>query len=166
MTEVDRGNDAFRREIREVAPQWSASAACEQIPDGVDDGRGREMDHAFLRPDPAQLAVTCEVAPEGAGIALELVEVAPHDVIAKCLDRRATQLVAPADREGHAVTGESRVVGLELDVGRRVVRIGIHRVRAVEQIGRREAQVVHDHARDARHLTTTLIMLIARSAPR
>ena len=56
--------------------------------------------------------------------------VAADDQMAKGVDRRDADLVAAADRERQAVPFEP-AVGLEDDVGRRVVRIGVHRVGAV-----------------------------------
>ena len=65
------------------------------------------MDHALLGAEPAQLAVARERAPEPARVGFEFVEVAADDVVAKGLDRRAAQLVAAADREGHAVARQA-----------------------------------------------------------
>ena len=50
------------------------------------------------------------------------------------LDRRDAQLVAAAARERQPVTLEAvRVIGLEDDVGRRVIGLEVHRVGPVER---------------------------------
>ena len=64
VAEVDR----TRRSPRASGRRAAATAACPrlrpQVPDRVDDRGGGEMDHALLRPEPAELAVGGEAAPE------------------------------------------------------------------------------------------------------
>ena len=70
--EIDAAGVARHRGIEsaEEVPERQPGALGEQVPDGVDDGRCREMDDPLLGPDPAQLAVADEIAPEPAEIGL------------------------------------------------------------------------------------------------
>ena len=49
-----------RRHVGEQLPDRLAFALRVKVPDGVDDGGERQMDDAFLRPEPAQLRVARE----------------------------------------------------------------------------------------------------------
>ena len=66
ITEIDAGDKLFGRHIAEQLPQRLALDFGPQIPDRVDHCRGRHVNDALLRPDPAQLAITCHMPPEGA----------------------------------------------------------------------------------------------------
>jgi hypothetical protein len=99
-----------------------------EIPDGVDDRSGRQVNDALLRSEPPQLAVTRERAPEGAHVREDVVETTADDEGRERLDRRATHLVAAADREREAVADDVFVVGTDDGVGGRVVRIRVHRI--------------------------------------
>src|SRR5690625_5867543 len=65
-------------------------------------------------------------------------------------DRRALHIVAAADGEDQTVTGVT-ITGDQLDVGRRVVGIGVHGIRAVQVAGGREADVAHPQFGEGGH---------------
>ena len=104
------------------------SALRVEIPDGVDDGGHRQVDHAFLGPSqrscesPASAARTAEVRDH-------VLEAPADDERRERVDRRDAHLVAAADREGEPVAFEPPSVW-RIDVGRRVVGIRVHRVGA------------------------------------
>ncbi len=105
---VDDIGDLLRRHLRDQLPDRLAGLLGEQVPDGVDDGAGREMDRALLRPDPAQLAVAGEMPPEACreGRRTSASSV-PTTRCAHRLDRHAADVVAAADGEGEAVAGQT-----------------------------------------------------------
>ena len=115
------------------------------------------MNCALLRPDPPQLAVGDEATPEAAHVADDPIQGATHDEGLERVSSSDAHLGAPTAREGQAVPLETVVcVGVENDVGGRVVRIGVHRVRPVEPPRGREANVPNrqaDDAWEAAHLT-------------
>ena len=149
VAEVDARDDLLGRHVGEQLPDRLALELRVEVPDGVDDRRGREMDHALLRPEPAELAVGDEPAPQTSEVRDELLDGRADDVRRKGLDRGDADLGASADREGQAVPREPGIVGLERDVRGRVVGIGVHRVRAGAAPRGREAHVVRDRAHDA-----------------
>jgi len=63
------------------------------------------------------------------------------DVRSECRDRGDDNLVAATDREAQGVAIEARLIGAEHGVGRRVIRVRIHRVRPIMLQRCREAHV-------------------------
>ena len=149
VAEVDARDELLRRHVDEQLPERLALELRVQIPDRIDDRRGREMDDAFLRTEPAQLRVGDEAAPQSSEVCDELVDGRADDVGRERVDGGDADLRAPADREREPVAGEAaRIVRLERDVGGGVVRIGVHRVRARAAARRREPNVVCDRPHD------------------
>ncbi|MNE65723.1 hypothetical protein D3C80_1612280 [compost metagenome] len=100
------------------------------------------MDHAFLRAQPAQLAVTDrETVPERAHVGGDLFQGLANDQRCQRLHGGCADLVATADGEGQAVAFQVRGVGVQHDVGGRVVRCAVHGVGAVQRQRSREADV-------------------------
>ncbi|GAB3995002.1 hypothetical protein GCM10029992_11060 [Glycomyces albus] len=81
----------------------------------------------------------------------EVVDLAADDVLGERLDRRAADVVAASDGEGEAVAFAA-VVGVQDDVGRRVVGVGVHRVGAVEAARSGEADVHYVHGGNSQRL--------------
>ena len=88
------------------------------------------MHDALLGTQPAQLRIARQPPPETAEVLGDLVERQADDVMPESLYRRGADVVASSDGERESVTLEVRVC-LQDDVHRRVVRIGVHRIRAV-----------------------------------
>ena len=149
--EVDRGDQLVRGHVREELPERLPGTLRGKVPDGVDQGGGRQVDHALLRADPTELAVADELAPKGARVC-EQIRLGPTENPAlEGLDRGHDDLGATTDRECQAVAFEA-IPGIRSQdhVGGRIVWIGIHRIRPVERSGGREADV-EDVDRDDRH---------------
>ena len=70
------------------------------------------------------------------------VEFQPDQQMTHRADGSAADLVAAADGEGESVTFEASLVRLQNNVGGGIVGIRIHRVRAVEMLRRRKANVL------------------------
>jgi len=109
------------------------------------------VDHAFVRTDPAQLVVARHASPEARRVLANPVELEPFDQRRERLDRSAAELVAAADREGQAVTGESGAVGVENAVGDGIIRSGVHCIGAVELARCRKADVERPELGDLDH---------------
>ena len=88
----------------------------------LDQRCGRQVDHTFLRAQPAQLPVVGQAAPEAAHVVDDGVEVTPHDERRQLIDGCAAQVVAAADGEGEPVSFVF-TVGVQHDVGDRVVGV-------------------------------------------
>src|SRR5918998_765186 len=118
------------------------------------------MDDALLGPDPPELAVPRNVAPEGAHVLRERLEGSPDNQRGEGLDGGDAQLVAAPDGEGEAVPLE---VGVRLQdrVGRRVVRGLVHGVRAVEVLGGREPYVAGHYPGYGGHVTASFALFPA-----
>ncbi len=130
VAEVDAPDEFLRRHIHQQAPQRFALLFRPQIPHRIDHRRGGEVDDAFFWADPAQLRIAGDMPPERTHVTGERFERAADDQRFQRFDRGDTQFIATPDGEGQAMAGE-RAVGVQDDVGRRVIGIGIHRVRAV-----------------------------------
>ena len=81
----------------------------------------------------------------------DVLHVEPDHEVPHRTNSRAADLVAAADGEGQPVAFEPGRVRRQDDVGGRIVRIGIHRIRPVEMLRGREAQVEHLHSGYAGH---------------
>ena len=69
VAEVDERDELLRASCRASSCHTRlAGALRDEVPDRVDDGRGREVDDALLGPDPAQLAVADQRPPERAEV--------------------------------------------------------------------------------------------------
>lgn len=87
------------------------------------------MNHAFLWPDPAELAVAGHMPPETSHVGRELFERVPDDQMPHRLDRLHAEVVASSNRERQAMTFEAiGMIGLQHDIRRRVIRVRVHRV--------------------------------------
>ena len=133
VAEVDARHELFWSHVDQQSPQRLALGLRVQIPHGVDDGRRRQVDDAFLRTDPAELTVAGDVPPPLAGVLGKLFESLSDDERLERLAGRHTKLVASPDRERDPVAFVI-AVGVQSHVDTRVIRIGVHRVRAVEAL--------------------------------
>ncbi len=144
-------DELLGRQVDEELPERLALELRPEVPDRVDNGCGREMDHALLRAEPAELAVRHEAAPEAAHVGPDPVEALAHDERLEGMDRGDADLGAPAARERQPVTVDPVVtIGAQDHVRGGVVRIGVHRVGPVEPARRREADVVRLEPDDRR----------------
>ncbi len=149
VAEVDACDDLLRRQVDEELPEGLLFQLRVEIPDGVDDRRSREVDDALLRAEPAQLRVGDQAPPQSSEVCHELLDVRSDDVGEEGVDRGDAHLGAAADCERQAVAFETlRVIRFEGDVGRGVVRIGVHRVRARATPGGGKPDVVRDRMDD------------------
>ena len=162
VPEVDGRHELLGREIREQPPERLALELGPEVPNGVDDGARRQMDRALLGSDPSQLRVGDEAPPEAAHVLADAVErPADHERLERA-DRRNADFGAPAAREGEAVTLEADV-RRQHDVGGRVVRVGVHRIRAVEPARGRKPDVAGAEREDSRAIHPISFIVIAGS---
>ena len=68
VAEIDTRDDLLGRHVGDEFPDRLAIDLGPQVPHRIDDGGGREVNRAFLGPDPAQLRFTGEAAPEPAHV--------------------------------------------------------------------------------------------------
>lgn len=125
VTKVDEADDFFRGHIGNELPNRFARAFSPEVPDGVDEGGGCEVDGALVRTYPAQLAVTCEMSPETPHIFLNFFEFHPLDAWPEGVDGGNANLGSASDGEGKSVSSEF-AVGFKDNVSGGVVRVGIH----------------------------------------
>ena len=149
VPEVDAAHELLRRHVGEELPQGLVLALRPQVPDCIHDRARGEVDDALLGPQPAQLRIRGEASPEPAHVPADLLEGAADDERGERTDGGHAYLGAAPARERQpmpleAVTG----VGAQDDVGRRIVRVGMHRVRAVQPTRGREADVACLEAHD------------------
>ena len=141
VAEIDAAHQLLRRHIGDQPPQRLLFRLRPQIPYRVDHRAGRQMNGAFIRPDPAQLAVAGDIAPELPHIGGDRFQLAADDQVLQRADRCAANLVAAPDGKGQAVPADRRVIRFDNDVGGRVVGVRVHRVRTVEMIGRGKTDI-------------------------
>ena len=91
------------------------------------------MNDTLLRADPAQLAVGDEAAPEPAHVTDDPIEAAADHERLERAGGCDAHLGAATAREGQPVALDPVVcIGAENDVGSRVIRVGVHRIRPVK----------------------------------
>ena len=140
VAEVDQIDDFPGREVGEQLPERLSLALRVEVPHRVEDRPDRHVHDALFRAEPAQLAVVHEAARQGAHVGERLVDSQPAEQRLDRADGLGGDLVAAPDREDEAVARRTGI-GPGHDVGRRVVRIGVHRVGSGEFTRRREADV-------------------------
>ena len=87
VAEVDRAHEFGGLTCPPTSRQTGLpSALGPQIPYRIDDGAGRQMDGAFVRPDPAQLAVAGDMPPETPADLADPIEIKPHHQVAHGFD--------------------------------------------------------------------------------
>jgi hypothetical protein len=97
---------------------------------------------ALLGAQPAQLGVADQTPPEAAHVGPQLVDVGADDDRRERLDGGDLHLGAAPEGEREAVAlGAVAALGVQDDIGRRVVGVGVHGIRAVERPRGREADV-------------------------
>ena len=109
------------------------------------------MHGALVGADPAQLAVAGQMPPELSGMREDIAKFGADDQMFHGIDRRAADFIAAADRKRQPVARKAVRIGIESDVGRRVIRIGVHRVRTIQAQRGGEAQVKDAKIGDAGH---------------
>ncbi len=133
VAEVHEVDELLRRHPGEELPERETCALGLDVPQGVDHGADRHVHDALLRAEPAQLRVADELAEGAAHVVQQRLELATDEVAGEGVDRRDLHVVAAADREDEGVALDLVVrVGAYDHVGRRVVGVGVHRIRAVE----------------------------------
>ena len=140
VAEVDGFEELCRLHVGEELPERLAFGAGVEVPDGVDEGTGGEVDDAFFGAEPAELGVVGELAGEGAEVVGDGAEGAVDDVAGEIADGLDDEVGAAAEGEGEAVAFEAGV-GLEDAVGGGVVGIFVDGVGADLLAGGGEAQV-------------------------
>ncbi len=141
VAEIHDADEVFRAHAGNEPPDGLSGVLGPEIPHRVDDRSGGEVHGALVGPDPPQLAVSRQVAPEAGRVLPDPVEVEAHDEMLHGEDGRTADVVAAADREGEAVPFEAGPVRLQDHVGGGVVGIRVHGVRPVEGGRGRETQI-------------------------
>ena len=122
-----------------------------QVPHRVHQRRRGQVDGAFLRSDPAELAVVGQGAPEAAQIGTDLLQGAAHHEVLQGVHRGDADLGAAPQGEGDAVAFQSCLVGVQDDVRGRVIGVGVHGVRSVQVGGGGKADVAYGEMGDGWH---------------
>lgn len=68
VAEVRAAHQLLRRHVGQQLPHRLSFVFGPQVQDGVDDGRGGQVDHAFFRAQPAQASDMIAVVPNDVGI--------------------------------------------------------------------------------------------------
>jgi hypothetical protein len=96
VAEVDCADELLRLQVHEQAEQRFALALSPQIPDGIDDRAGSEMDDPLLRSKPAQLILRRQASPETAHVGRDVVELPADDEVLESAHCRDDDLRATA----------------------------------------------------------------------
>jgi hypothetical protein len=129
VMKIDARDELPGSHVGQQLPHRLPLAARVEVPDGVDDGGQREVNHALLRPEPPQLRLAGQAVPEAREVRRDAAEVAPDHEVAERIHRRGAHFVAPPDGERQAVSLEAGV-GVQNDIRRRIVGVGVHRIGA------------------------------------
>lgn len=110
------------------------------------------MHHALFRAEPAQLRIVGEPARERAEVGDDVFHAQADHMLGQCRHRSCLHVVAAADGEHQAVTGQViGRIGAQHDISRRVIGIGIHRIRPIQLARGGEADVVGIEGDDGAH---------------
>src|SRR5437667_1203105 len=108
------------------------------------------MNHALLRPQPAHLAIRSDAQPEVAEVLGERFERAAQNMMFQGMNCGDTDFVTAAVGESQSITLQpARTIGLQDNVGSRVIRIDVYRVRTIEHCRGRKANVTNDDVGDS-----------------
>jgi len=149
VVEVDDAGDALGFHLGEELPEGFLFGASVEVPYGVDEGGGGEVDDAFFRAEPAELRVAGELTAEGAEVVGDGAEDAALDGARKVAKGLTAELGSAAQRKGEAEAAEA-LVGFEDAVGSGVVRILVDGVGADAFPGGGKAEVDDLNASDAK----------------
>ncbi|MNO65056.1 hypothetical protein D3C76_557960 [compost metagenome] len=135
IAEVQAAHQLLGRHIGQQFPHGFAFVFGPQVPHGIDDGRGGQVNDPFLRAQPAQLAVTHgNVVPESAHVGDDVLQRQARHHRCQRLHGRHADFVAAADGEGQAVAFQAgRAVCVQHDIGGGVIRRAVHGVGAVQR---------------------------------
>jgi hypothetical protein len=128
VAEGDEADDFFGREIGQQLPDRLADGLGPEVPQRVDQRSGRQMQYAFFRTDPAELTVVGEAIPVATEVGDDLLEPLADDERSEGVDGGDAELVAAADGEGETVPFQTGGIGVEDDVGGRIVGVRMHGV--------------------------------------
>jgi len=150
VAKVDAIDELIRLEVRNQPPHRNPLLLAPEVPHCVDQCCRRKVNDPLVGSEPAQLGVIRDRTPERPHCIGDPSERAPDHELAQRLDGAATQVVAPADRERHPVT-RMGAIGVQDDIRRRVVGVGMIRIGAVQEPRGASSQVVSGEMRDRGH---------------
>lgn len=152
IAQVDGVDQLLGREFGNEAPQRLVRGARSQVPRSVDHRADGHVHDALFRAEPAQLRIVGEPTRERAQIGDDVFHPQAEHMLGQRRHRCGLHVVAAADGEHQAVTGQViGSIGAQHDVGRRVIGIGIHRVRPIQLARGGEADVVGIEGDDGAH---------------
>ena len=148
VTEIQAADEIFGGHVGQQPPDRFALRAGPHVPNGVDDAADGHVNDAFFGPQPAQLAIRTQSVIKCGDVAADLVQVAAQHEMPHVLDGLAADIVAAPDGEDQA---ESMVapLGLDDDVGGRIVRVDVDRIGAVALLGCRKTNIVSGQLDDS-----------------
>ncbi len=129
VAEVDAGDDLLGGHVGEQTPEGLAFGLGVEVPDGVDEGGGGEVDDTFFGAEPAELGVAGDFEEEGTEVVGDGRKSAADDLGGEVFEGSGDELGAAAEGEGEAVAGEGGV-GFEDAVGGGVVGVFVDGVGA------------------------------------
>jgi hypothetical protein len=140
VAEVDGGDDLLGRHVGEELPEWLIFGLGVEVPDGVDEGAGGEMDNAFFGAEPAKLGVAGNLQVEGVEVRGDAVEGTALHVGGEIFEGADDEVSTAAEGEGEAVAFEGGVC-FEDAVGGGVVGIFVDGVGAYLLTRGRKAEI-------------------------
>src|SRR5450755_3525491 len=127
IAEIDTGDNLLWLHIGKQLPQRLPLDFGPQIPDRVHHSSGRQVDNTLLRPDPAQLAITSDRAPERTHVRGKRLQGMSDDQGSQCPNGRDANLVPTSDGKGQTMPFQTHnVVCSQNHVGSGIIRGAIH----------------------------------------
>ncbi len=152
VAEVHQGNDVLRAHSGQQLPQRKARPFGLQVPQGIHDGADRHVHDALFRAKPPQLGIVDQLFRALAHIRQQVFDIAAKDVGTEGIDGCSFHLVPAPDREHKAVAFKAvPCIRADDEVRRGVVRVRVHRIGAVQVMGRGEADVICLYCCDDAH---------------
>jgi len=133
IAEVDHARNFRRRHVGDELPHRLPGATSRHIPGGIDDRPDGHVHDALFGAQPAQLGVIGEGSRKGPQPGANGGDVQADDQVPERPDGLHLHIVAAADGEHESASLQLlRVVGPQHHIAGRVVRVGIHGIRAIE----------------------------------
>ena len=149
VAERNARDNLFGRHIDEEFPQRLAFGFGVEVPDGINQRCSRQVNDALLGSQPTHLTVRRDLVPKGAEVFGQRFQRPPLHVMFESMDRGDADFITAPVGERDTITSQSLwTIGFQDDVGGRVIRIDIHRVRTVKRCRRWKANIASDDVGD------------------
>ena len=141
VAEVESRNELFGLHLGKEQPERLAGALGFEVPQSRKHGTDCHMFNALLRAEPAQLRIAHEHIPCETHVVEQFLDVTSDEGFGHGVDGSDDDIIAAADGEDESIAGITGICGDD-NIGRGIIRIGVHGVGAGEGGRCRESEII------------------------